>query len=130
MATAGLFSLLLAIGHETLGVAWILRGVTDEGMAKTPFGSERLSATAIHATWHIVTVFAGAVGIALLIMAVNETADPKTVVLRVFAAMWLGIAIVATSTAVRRVRRVRDLLRLPVPVFFVITSVLCWVAST
>ena len=120
---------LLGLGHETLGSVWVLRGLTGENLPRIPFGGPAMSAATIHATWHIVTVFALSVG-ALLIMLSLDVADPKTLLLRVFAVMWLTIAGVAIWAGARRVRRFRDLFRLPVPVFFIVVAVLCWVAST
>ena len=127
VASAGVLCLLLGTGHATLGLKWILPGIDEESLGTSPFGGRTLSAATIHATWHIVTVFAFAAGVVLLFLA--SGADPATVVLRVFAAMWLGIATVAVWAGARRVKRVRDLLRLPVPALFVVVAVLCWMAS-
>jgi hypothetical protein len=88
-----------------------------------------MTAATIHASWHIVTVFAISVG-ALLIMLALDVADPKTLLLRVFAVMWLTVALVAIYAGARRAPRFRDLLRLPVPIFFVVVAVLCWMATT
>ena len=128
LTTAGVLCVALAFGHATLGLAWVLPGVSQETLGTSPFGGRSLSAAAIHASWHIVTVFASASGIVLLFLA--SGADPTTTVLRVFSAMWLGIAMVAIWAAIKRIKRARDLLRLPVPVLFVTVAVLCWVAST
>ncbi len=129
LAVAGVLCVLLAGGHATLGLVWVLPGISDEHLSETPFGGRKLSAATLHASWHIVTVFALASGIVLTWFAFDADADPKTVVLRVFGAMWLAIAAVATWTGLRRARRVRDLLRLPVPAFFVVVGVLCWAAA-
>lgn len=54
-------------------------------------------------------------------------ADPKVLLLRWFAALWL----VATATTVWHAqRRSSDLLRLPVALLFVAIAVMCWMAST
>ena len=129
VTVAGVLCVLLAFGHATLGLVWVLPRIPDDAYGTTPFGGRSFSAATVHASWHIVTVFALASGMTLLLLGA-DAADPTTIVLRVFSAMWLGIAIVAIWAGARRVRRVRDLLRLPVPVFFVTVSVLCWIAST
>ena len=128
LTTAGVLCVTLAFGHATLGLVWVLPGLSQEALGTSPFGGRSLSAATIHASWHIVTVFALASGVVLLLFA--SGADPTTAVLRVFAAMWLGIAAVAIWAGARRIQRVRDLLRLPVPILFVTVAVLCWVAST
>jgi len=129
LAIAGTLCVLLAAGHATLGLVWILPGLDDEHLGSSPFGGPKLSAATIHASWHIVTVFALASGVILSWLAWDPTANPKVIVLRVFAGMWLSIASVAMWAGLRRARRFRDLLRLPVPVLFVVVAVLSWNAS-
>jgi 4-amino-4-deoxy-L-arabinose transferase-like glycosyltransferase len=54
-------------------------------------------------------------------------ADPKTLLLRWFAALWLAATALAGWNARRRPR---SLLRSPVPLVFVVIAALCWTAST
>ena len=129
LGIAGSLCVALALGHETVGLVWVLPAVKDEHLPRTPFGPPAMTAATIHATWHIVTVFVLALAALLLMLAWDADADPKTLLLRVFAAMWLVVAAVATWIAARRVRSPRDLARLPVPVFFVVVAVLCWSAA-
>jgi hypothetical protein len=49
--------------------------------------------------------------------------------LRWFAAMWLAATVMAMSIAVRRVGSLRGLVRLPVPLLWMIVAVLLWRAS-
>ncbi len=130
LAIAGALCVLLGIGHATLGLVWVLPGVDNEHLGVSPFGGRNLSSATIHASWHIVTVFAVSSGVVLSWLGWDPDGDPKTVVLRVFAGMWLMIAIVGSWAGLRRVRRLKDLLRLPVPVLFVVVAALCWSAST
>lgn len=130
LGIAGLLCVALALGHATLGLVWVLPAVTDEHLPKTPFGPPTMTAATIHATWHIVTVFVLSLGALLTLLAWDADADSKTLLLRMFAAMWLAVTVVAIWVAARRVRSPRDLIRLPVPVFFVLVAVLCWNAST
>ncbi len=130
LGVAGLLCVALALGHATLGLVWVLPAVTKERLPKTPFGPPAMTAATIHATWHIVTVFVLALGALLMMLAWDAAADPKMLLLRVLAAMWLVVTAVATWVAARRARRPRDVIRLPVPVFFVLVAVLCWNAST
>ena len=130
LVIAGVICVALAVGHATLGLVWVLPGLTKERLPRTPFGPPSMTVAMVRATWHIVTVFALTVGGLLMTLAWDETGDPKTVTLRWLAAMWMGVAATAVFAGARRVHNLRDLLRLPVPVFFVIVAVLCWLAST
>jgi hypothetical protein len=126
---AGVLSILLGIGHETLGVVWVLPRLTPDRLEPTPFGSSSMTVAMVHATWHIVTVFALGMGTILVLIASDSAADVKQILLRVLSVMWLGATVAAMASALPRVRGVRDLFRLPVPVLFMVVSVLCWIAA-
>jgi hypothetical protein len=81
-------------------------------------------------TWFIVTVFVLALGGLLLNLAAAPDIDARTLMLRWFAGMWLAATAMALFISGRRLRRIRDLMRLPVPMTWVVVAVLCWVAST
>ena len=130
LGIAGLISVALALGHHTLGVVWVLPSLTKERLPGTPFGSPSMTESMIRVTWYIVTVFALASGSLLMTLAWAEDADPKMVLLRWFAVMWLAATAMALWVSARRVRKVRSLLRLPVPLLWVVIAVLCWNAST
>lgn len=130
LVIAGALCMLLALGHATLGIRWVLPGVDPEHLSTSPFGGRGMSASTIQASWHIVTVFAVCSGATLLWLGLDTAADPRTVVLRVFAVMWFGIALVASWAGLKRATRIRDVMRLPVPILFVVVAILCWVAST
>jgi hypothetical protein len=130
LGIAGLVSVLLGIGHETLGLRWVLPDAKKQDFSRTPFGPPGMTLAMINASWHIITVFAVSTGALLLTLAWAEDSDPKTVLLRVFSAMWFTVAVVAIGSGSRRVARPRDLAKLPVPILFVLVSVLCWIAST
>ena len=81
----------------------------------------------LRVTWHIVTIFALGVGGILLTLAWDGGADPRTLLLRWFAVMW----VVATAMAAWVTRRhLRFSALLPVPLLWVVIAVLCWSAST
>jgi hypothetical protein len=124
---AGVISLVLGAGHETIGSVWVLPRLTDEHLAKTPFGPPSMTEAMVRVTWHVVTLFALASGGLLLMLAATPMSDARTLALRWFAGMW--IAATAMAFYVTRTRPSR-LLRLPVPLLWVVVAVLCWVAST
>ena len=130
LTIAGSISLLLAIGHTTLGVVWVLPHLTEERVPTTPFGPASMSVAMIQVTWFIVTIFAVATGGLLINLAWDTAADPKVLVLRWFAAMWLAATAMALVISWRGARSLRSLLRLPVPMLWVGVAVLCWTAST
>jgi hypothetical protein len=126
LTIAGLSCAALAVGHWLVG-RWVLPGLTREHMPSTPFGPPSMTLGMVRFTWHIVTVMNVAFGTLLITLAWTAEADPETLLLRWFAALW--IAATATVFWVARPRP-RDLLRLPVPVFFVVIAVMCGIAST
>jgi hypothetical protein len=127
LAIAGLISIALGLGHGALGLVWVLPRVTEDSLPRTPFGPPSLTEGMIRVTWHIVTIFALASGGLLLTLAWAPAPDAKTLLLRWFAAMWIG----ATAMAFYVARpRPRQLVRMPVPLLWVVVAVLCWQAST
>jgi hypothetical protein len=81
----------------------------------------------LRVTWHIVTIFALALGVVLMTLAWDEGADARTLLLRWFAVMWLA----ATGMAAWVTRRhLRFSPLLPVPLLWVVVAVLFWMAST
>jgi hypothetical protein len=130
LAIAGLICVALALGHATLGLVWVLPSLAAQRLPGTPFGSPSTTEAMLRVTWHIVTVFAVSLGTLLMVLAWAPSADPKTLVLRWFAAMWLAASAMAFWVAGRRMRSPRRFLRLPVPLLWVVVAVLCWAAST
>ncbi len=127
LAIAALISLGLAFGHAAIGLVWVLPSLTEDRLPRTPFGPPSGTVAMIRVTWHIVTVFALTLGGLLTNLAWAPAADPKTLLLRWFAAMWLAATAMALGVARHRPR---NLLRLPVPVLWLVIAVLCWQAST
>ena len=130
LGIAGLICVAMGLGHETIGVVWVLPSLTEERLPRTPFGPPALSRAMVHVTWHIVSIFVLAVGGLLLTLAWDATADPQDALLRWFAGMWLAATAMALWIARRGLRNPREFLRLPVPLLWVVVAVLCWAAST
>ena len=130
LGTAALLCFLLAIGHTAVGVVWVLPGITDERMPRTPFGPESMTTGMIRVSWFIVTIFVSALGGLLMTLALDEAADARTLLLRWFAVMWVVATVMALWVARRGLREPRTLLRLPVPMVWMVVAALCWVAST
>ena len=124
---AGVLCVGMAFAHALIGFIWVLPHITQERVPKTPFGPPSLTLAMIRVTWYIVTILVLMVGILLVAVGWDGSVELKTVLLRVVAAMWLAAAAMA-FWFVRS--RPRHLLRLPVPLLWVVVAVLCWVAST
>ena len=128
LAVAGPICLGMGVGHTLIGVRWVLPGLAEEHVPRTPFGPPSMSLAMIQVTWFVVTIFVVGLGCILLSLAWDADADAKTLLLRWLAAMWLFAATMALSLAWRRNRSFRHLLRLPVPLLWVVVGVLCWIA--
>lgn len=127
LAIAGLGWFLLAFGHATIGLRWVLPSLREARLPRTPFGPASMTLGMLRFTWHIVSVLLLGFGILFMALAWAPDADPKTLLLRWLAALLL----VATALAFWQVRRrPRSVLRLPVPLVFVVIAVLSWTAST
>jgi len=127
LAIAGLGWFLLAFGHTTIGLRWVLPNLTKELLPSTPFGPSSMTLSMLRFTWHIASIVLVAFGILLMTLAWAPGADPKTLLLRWLAAVLLAAPALACWQARRRPR---SLLRLPVPLVLVVIAVMCWTAST
>lgn len=127
LLAAGLICIAMAFGHQTIGVMWVLPSLTEERVPATPFGPSGMTVAMLRVTWYIVTIFVGAVGVLLLLLASDATIDTRTVLLRWFTFTWLAATAMALWVA-REGLRNRHFFRLPVPLLWVVVAVLCWTA--
>jgi hypothetical protein len=127
LTIAALGWLVLAFGHTTVGLRWVLPNLTKERLLSTPFGPPSMTLSMVRYTWHIVSILLVGFGILFMTLAWAPDADPKTLLLR-----WVGaFSLAATALACWMARRrPSSLLRLPVPLVLVVITVLCWTAST
>lgn len=127
LVIAGLGCLVLALGHATIGLRWVVPSLARARLTGTPFGPPSMTIGMVRFTWHVVTVMLLAFTGLLMSLAWASDAGAKTLLLRWLAAFWLA----ATATAVWNARRrPSSLLRLPVPLVFVVIAVMCWIAAT
>lgn len=125
LAIAGLGWLLLAAGHTAVG-HWVLPALREIRLPSTPFGPSSMTMGMLRFTWHIVSVVLLAFGVLLTTLALAPDADPRTLLLRWFVAFVLF----ATAMVVwQGRRRPSSLVRLPIPLVFVVIAVMCWTAS-
>ena len=126
LAIAGGSCAALALGHATVGLRWVLPNLRKGSLPNTPFGSASMTLGMVRFTWHIVTVMLLAFSALLVTLALAADANLKALLLRWFAALWLAATGMAFWNARRRLS---SLLRLPVPLLFVVIAVMCWKAS-
>src|SRR5262245_22750738 len=126
LAIAGFCCYVLALGHAAIGRRWILPHLGEWTAPRTPFGSARLTLGMVRFTWHVVTVLLLGFGVLLTTLAWAPGADPRTLILRWLAVLWLG----ATGLAVWSARRrPSTILRFPVPVLMFVIAGMTWAAS-
>jgi hypothetical protein len=127
LAIAGLGCFVLAFGHTTIGLRWVLPNLTKGSMPSTPLGPPAMTLGMVRFTWQVVSVVLVAFGVLFMTLAWAPDAAPKTLLLRWCAALWLAATALAGWNARRRPG---SLLRSPVPLVFVVIAALCWTAST
>jgi hypothetical protein len=127
LAIAGLGWFVLAFGHMTIGLRWVLPNLPQGRLPSTPFGPPSMTLSMVRFTWQIVSVLQVGFGILFMTLAWAPDADPKALLLRWVAALMLAATALACWQARRRPR---SLLRFPVPLVFVVIAVMCWTAST
>jgi hypothetical protein len=115
LAIAALGWFVLAFGHTTIGLRRVLPNLTEERLPRTPLGPPSMMLSMVRFMWHIVSVLLTAFGILLMALAWAPHADPRTLLLRWFAALSLA-AMAQTCWQARR--RPSRLLRRPAPWVF------------
>jgi hypothetical protein len=127
LAIAGFCCFLLALGHAAIGSRWILPSLNADSLPRTPFGRPGLTLGMLRFTWQVVTMMLTGFGILLVTLALAPDTDPETLLLRWLAVLWLT----ATGLAVWNARRrLRSVIRFPVPVVMFVIAVMCWLASS
>lgn len=126
LTIAALGWFLLALGHTTIGVRWVLPKLEEARLPGTPFGPPSMTLNMLRFTWHVVSLLLAGFGVLFTTLAWAPDANPRTLLLR-WAAAFLLCATALACWQTRR--RPRSLLRLPVPLVFVVIAAMCVVAS-
>lgn len=127
LGIAALGCFVLALGHTAIGLRWVLPNLTKGRLPSTPVGPPSMTFGMVRFTWQVLSILLVGFGVLLMALAWAPDADPKTLLLRWIAVLWLAATALACWNARRRPR---SLLRLPVPLVFVVIAVMCWIAST
>lgn len=129
LTVAGAICVAMGLGHQTIGMFWVLPHISEDDLPRTPFGPSLMSVAMVRVTWYIVTIFVFSLGGLFLTFAADGSLDTRAVVLRWFAVMWAAATVMAVWVARPALRDPRGFLRLPVPLLWVIVAVLCWKAA-
>lgn len=124
-AVAGALCLAMALGHEVIGLRYVLPHLTEKSVPATPFGPPDLTVGMLRVTWHIVGLLVTALGVGLLVVAADPATSAPDVVVRGVGTTFAAAAVMAYAVAPHPLRNLR---RLPVPVVWLVVAVLCWVA--
>lgn len=125
LAVAGVICIAVALGHATVGLRWVLPLLNEDRLPETGLGPASMTRGMIRVTWHVVTIFVVTLGGLLVTLAWDAGADPKTMLLRWFAAMWVAATVMAGWISRRRLLSALT----PVPVLWMIAAALLWRAS-
>ena len=127
LAIAALACFALAVGHTLIGVRWLVPNLTKEGLPGTPLGPPSMTLGMLRFTWYVVSLMLLGFGVLLMTLAWAGHADPKILLLRWSAGLWLAATALAVWSARRRPR---SLLRPPIALVYIVIAVTCWTAST
>ena len=127
LLVAGIVCVVMAIGHTTIGVRWVLPGLSVASLPRSPFGGGTMTAAFLTFTWHVVGLMLLSFAVILSVLAHETLGDAGTVSVRGIGLMFAA----ATLMALWRTRhRPADLVKAPMWILFVAVASLCWVGAT
>ena len=129
LIVAGAIGVLAAGVHGVAGEILVVRKLSLERLAGSPFGSARMTKAMIHVTWHITTVAFLVVGCALVVSGAVLDGDSARAVAIVAAAAFTGFAAVALGVGLAYMRTPRSLLSHPGPIALAATAALAWLGA-
>jgi hypothetical protein len=126
LVIAGAFSVVAAAIHGVAGELLVVRKLSTETLASSPFGGARMTRAMIHVAWHLATVAFLTVGCALIVAGVVLDGDAAQAVAVVGAAASTGFAAVIVGLGAAGNRNPRALFRHPGPGVLTATAALAW----
>src|SRR3954452_2046509 len=97
LIVAGVIGILAAGVHGVAGEILVVRKLSPERLASSPFGGARMTRAMIHVTLHITTVAYLVVGCAVVVAGAGLDGDARRSVAVVAAAAFSGFALVALA---------------------------------
>jgi uncharacterized membrane protein len=123
---AGSLAVLAAAIHGGAGEVLVVRKLSLDKLASSPFGGPRMTRAMIQVTWHIATVAFLVVGCALLVSGTALDGDAASGVAFLGAGAFTGFAAVAAGLGLANVRSLRALTRHLGPAVITATAGLAW----
>jgi hypothetical protein len=127
LIVAGSFAVLGAAVHGVGGELLVVRKLSLETLAGSPFGGPRMTKAMIHVTWHMTTFAFLTVGVALLLAGTVVDGDEARAIGLVASGAATGFAALAVGLGGAYMRSPRQLLRHPGPIMLSATAALAWV---
>lgn len=126
LVVAGCLATLAAAIHGAAGEILVVRRLSTERLAASPFGGPRMTKAMIHVTWHLTTVAFLAVGVGLLLSGAVIDGEAARGLALLGAAAASGFALVAVGLGAAYMRSPRFLYRHLGPLILSATAALAW----
>ena len=123
---AGSLAVVAAFIHGIAGEILVVRKLSVERLAPSPFGGPRMTKAMIHVTWHIATFAFLTVGVALLLAGTVLNGDAEQAIALIGAVAMTGFAGLAMGVGIAYMRSPRTLVRHPGPAVLALTAALAW----
>ena len=129
LSTAGSLALLAAAVHGLGGHLLVVRTLTVDRLAGTPFGGPAITRLMLLVSWHLTTVGFLAAGGALVAAGTLLDGDAAQAAAFVGASQVTGCAAVIIVLGAALTRTPRFVFRHPAPVLVTLTAVLAWIGA-
>jgi hypothetical protein len=126
LIVAGSLGILAAAVHGGAGEVLVVRRLSPETLAPSPFGGSRMTLAMLHVSWHIGTIAFLTLGVAMLVAGTSLDDDAARAIGLVGAAAFTGFAALAAGLGAAHTRSARGLYRHPGPAGLALTAALAW----
>ena len=126
LIAAGCLAILGAAVHGGAGEVLVVRKLSMDRLAGSPFGGPRMTMAMIHVTWHMTTIAFLTVGVALVLSGTVLHGDAAQGIGLVAASASTGFAALAVGLGAAYMRSPRFLLRHLGPAVLTATAALAW----
>ena len=126
LVVAGATAIVMAAGHTTIGLRWVLPRLADDSLPDSPFGDGAMTSAFITVTWHAVGIMLLSFGIILTLLARSSLGADGAVAVRGLGSGFAALTLLVLWLARRRPH---SLVRAPMWLLFVATAALCWLGA-
>jgi hypothetical protein len=126
LIVAGSLGVLAAAVHGAGGEVLVVRKLSLETLAPSPFGGPTMTKAMLHVTWHVATIAFLTLGAALVVSGAFLHGDARRGVALVGASAFTGFAALAVGLGAAYMRSPRALFRHLGPVALAATAALAW----